>query len=45
MKRLPDALFVIDSNNEAIAVAEARKLGIASLRSSTPTAIPLLSIT
>src|SRR5713226_644726 len=28
MKRLPDALFVIDSNNEAIAVAEARKLGI-----------------
>jgi small subunit ribosomal protein S2 len=28
MKRLPDALFVVDSNNEAIAVAEARKLGI-----------------
>jgi small subunit ribosomal protein S2 len=28
MKRLPDALFVIDSNNEAIAVSEARKLGI-----------------
>ena len=28
MKRLPDAIFVIDSNNEAIAVAEARKLGI-----------------
>src|ERR1700757_4209332 len=28
MKRLPDALFVIDSNNEAIAVKEARKLGI-----------------
>jgi small subunit ribosomal protein S2 len=28
MKRLPDALFIIDSNNEAIAVAEARKLGI-----------------
>ncbi len=28
MRRLPDALFVIDSNNEAIAVAEARKLGI-----------------
>src|ERR1700761_1755047 len=28
MKRLPDALFVIDSNNEAIAVAEAHKLGI-----------------
>ena len=29
MKRLPDALFIVDSNNEAIAVAEARKLGIA----------------
>jgi small subunit ribosomal protein S2 len=28
MKRLPDAIFVIDSNNEAIAVSEARKLGI-----------------
>src|SRR5213595_413334 len=28
MKRLPDALFVVDSNNEAIAVAEAHKLGI-----------------
>ncbi len=28
MRRLPDAVFVIDSNNEAIAVAEARKLGI-----------------
>jgi small subunit ribosomal protein S2 len=26
--RLPDALFVIDSNKEAIAVKEARKLGI-----------------
>jgi small subunit ribosomal protein S2 len=28
MRRLPDALFIVDSNNEAIAVAEARKLGI-----------------
>ena len=28
MKRLPDAIFVVDSNNEASAVAEARKLGI-----------------
>ncbi len=28
MRRLPDALFVVDSNNEAIAVKEARKLGI-----------------
>jgi small subunit ribosomal protein S2 len=28
MNRLPDAVFVIDSNNEAIAVHEARKLGI-----------------
>ncbi|MDR3750753.1 MAG: 30S ribosomal protein S2 [Terracidiphilus sp.] len=28
MKRLPDALFIIDSNTEAIAVKEARKLGI-----------------
>src|SRR3569833_4172446 len=28
MKRLPDAIFVIDSNNEAIAGSEARKLGI-----------------
>src|ERR1700758_3604354 len=28
MSRLPDALFVVDSNNEAIAVKEARKLGI-----------------
>jgi small subunit ribosomal protein S2 len=28
MKRLPDALFVVDSNNETIAVKEARKLGI-----------------
>ena len=27
-KRLPDALFIVDSNNEAIAVKEARKLGI-----------------
>jgi small subunit ribosomal protein S2 len=28
MNRLPDALFIIDSNKEAIAVKEARKLGI-----------------
>src|SRR5712664_2655678 len=28
MSRLPDVLFVIDSNKEAIAVKEARKLGI-----------------
>jgi small subunit ribosomal protein S2 len=28
MKRLPDALFIVDSNNEVIAVKEARKLGI-----------------
>src|SRR6195952_704557 len=28
MKRLPDAIFIVDSNNEAIAVSEARKLGI-----------------
>ena len=28
MSRLPDALFIVDSNNEAIAVKEARKLGI-----------------
>lgn len=28
MRRLPDAVFVIDSNNEQIAVKEARKLGI-----------------
>jgi len=28
MKRLPDAIFVVDSNNETIAVKEARKLGI-----------------
>src|SRR5438067_1020798 len=28
MNRLPDAIFVIDSNNEQIAVREARKLGI-----------------
>src|SRR5947208_16918122 len=28
MKRLPDALFIVDSNNEAIAVSEAPKLGI-----------------
>jgi len=28
LRRLPDALFVIDSNKEAIAVKEARKLGI-----------------
>jgi small subunit ribosomal protein S2 len=28
MDRLPDAVFVIDSNNEQIAVREARKLGI-----------------
>ena len=42
MKRLPDALFVVDSNNETIAVKEARKLGIsagtldAALRGITP---------
>ena len=28
LKRLPDALFVIDSNKEQIAVKEARKLGV-----------------
>jgi len=28
MRRLPDALFIVDSNNEANAVKEARKLGI-----------------
>jgi len=28
MPGLPDAIFVIDSNNEEIAVAEARRLGI-----------------
>src|SRR5215475_11849697 len=28
MTRLPDAIFVIDSNKEQIAVREARKLGI-----------------
>src|SRR6202000_1126671 len=28
MRRLPDALFVVDSNNEAIAGKETRKLGI-----------------
>src|SRR2546421_9049434 len=28
MSRLPDAIFVIDSNKEAIAVKEARKLGV-----------------
>ena len=28
MRRLPEALFIVDSNNEAIAVKEARKLGI-----------------
>jgi small subunit ribosomal protein S2 len=28
LRRLPDALFVVDSNKEAIAVKEARKLGI-----------------
>jgi small subunit ribosomal protein S2 len=28
MKRLPDALFIVDSNNETIAVKDARKLGI-----------------
>ena len=28
MNRLPDVVFVVDSNNEAIAVKEARKLGI-----------------
>ncbi len=28
MRRLPDAIFVVDSSNETIAVKEARKLGI-----------------
>jgi small subunit ribosomal protein S2 len=28
MNGLPDVLFVVDSNKEAIAVEEARKLGI-----------------
>ena len=28
MSRLPDAIFVIDSNKEQIAVRDARKLGI-----------------
>ena len=39
MKRLPDALFIVDSNNEAIAVKEARKLGIPWLRWWIPIAI------
>jgi len=39
MKRLPDALFIVDSNNEAIAVKEARKLGIPVVPLSIPTAI------
>lgn len=28
MKRLPDAIFVVDANHESIAVREARRLGI-----------------
>ena len=39
MNGLPDLLFVIDSNKEAIAVKEARKLGIPVVAVSTPIAI------
>src|ERR1700759_5795212 len=41
MKRLPDAIFVVDSNNEAIAVAEPASSASRSSPSSTPTAIRL----
>ena len=43
MKKLPDALFIIDPKKEEIAVAEARKLNIPIMLRLTPTAIPTLS--
>jgi len=45
MVGLPDLLFVIDSNKEAIAVKEARKLGIRWSPSSIPIAIRMKWIT
>jgi len=38
MGRLPDALFVVDTRHEQIAVDEARKLKIPVIASSTPIA-------
>ena len=40
MSRLPDAIFVVDTRKEKIAVDEARKLKIPVMAWSTPTAIP-----
>ena len=45
MKKVPDALFVIDPKKEEIAIAEARKLNIPIIATETRTAIPILSIT
>jgi len=45
MKRLPDALFIVDSNNEAIAVAKPASSASRWSPSSTPTAIPPWSTT
>src|SRR5260370_38496183 len=40
MTRLPDAIFVVDSNKEQIAVRESRKLGIPVVAVADPTSNP-----
>ncbi len=40
MKQLPDAIFVVDTNREQIAIHEAKRLGIPVVGTSTPTATP-----
>ena len=45
MRRVPDAVFVIDLKTEAIAVREAQRLRIPIMGSSTPTVTPRASTT
>ena len=45
MKKLPGALFIVDTRKERNAIAEAHKLGIPVVALPTPTAIPMRSTT
>jgi len=45
LERVPDAIFVIDTKKEHIAVTEARKLGLPVVASWTPIATPTSSTT
>ena len=45
MNKRPDAVFVLDTKKEHIAVTEANKLGSRSSPSSTPTSTPTSSST